>query len=169
MKDLFEELNKAVPANGGTKASKWEILTKGKTSSRGSQIHQHPLTLYLPAIDHIRSSQQQEHRLQHEVNRLRADVDYARDTQKENEMLKSEVQVMHEHLRRLDPNGTHVYGQFSSRINQGQDQSRQPNGSSGISLPPLNPPNSSNSQHPPYGSSGPGAMQGVEYGYGQAR
>lgn len=29
MKDLFEELNKAVPANGGTKASKWEILTKG--------------------------------------------------------------------------------------------------------------------------------------------
>ena len=30
MKDLFEDLNKAVPANGGTKASKWEILTKGK-------------------------------------------------------------------------------------------------------------------------------------------
>ena len=29
MKDLFEELNKAVPANGGSKASKWEILTKG--------------------------------------------------------------------------------------------------------------------------------------------
>lgn len=29
MKDLFEELNKAVPANGGNKASKWEILTKG--------------------------------------------------------------------------------------------------------------------------------------------
>lgn len=30
MKDLFEELNKAVPANAGAKASKWEILTKGK-------------------------------------------------------------------------------------------------------------------------------------------
>lgn len=29
MKDLFEDLNKAVPQNGGTKASKWEILTKG--------------------------------------------------------------------------------------------------------------------------------------------
>ena len=29
MKDLFEDLNKAVPAPGGTKASKWEILTKG--------------------------------------------------------------------------------------------------------------------------------------------
>ena len=30
MKDLFEDLNKAVPSNGGTKASKWEILTKGE-------------------------------------------------------------------------------------------------------------------------------------------
>lgn len=29
MKDLFEDLNKAVPSNGGSKASKWEILTKG--------------------------------------------------------------------------------------------------------------------------------------------
>lgn len=30
MKDLFEDLNKAVPTNGGAKASKWEILTKGR-------------------------------------------------------------------------------------------------------------------------------------------
>ena len=30
MKDLFEDLNKAVPSNGGPKASKWEILTKGE-------------------------------------------------------------------------------------------------------------------------------------------
>lgn len=30
MKDLFEDLNKAVPSNGGTKASKWEILSKGQ-------------------------------------------------------------------------------------------------------------------------------------------
>lgn len=29
MKDLFDDLNKAVPNNGGTKASKWEILSKG--------------------------------------------------------------------------------------------------------------------------------------------
>lgn len=33
MKDLFEDLNKAVPSNGGTKASKWEILTKGTSSN----------------------------------------------------------------------------------------------------------------------------------------
>jgi len=31
MKDLFEDLNKAVPTNGGAKASKWEILTKGES------------------------------------------------------------------------------------------------------------------------------------------
>jgi len=30
MKDLFEELNKVVPAHGGAKASKWEILSKGE-------------------------------------------------------------------------------------------------------------------------------------------
>lgn len=30
MKDLFEDLNRAVPSNGGAKASKWEILTKGE-------------------------------------------------------------------------------------------------------------------------------------------
>ena len=34
MKDLFEELNKSVPANGGAKASKWEILTKGELLER---------------------------------------------------------------------------------------------------------------------------------------
>ena len=30
MKDLFEDLNNAVPANASAKASKWEILTKGE-------------------------------------------------------------------------------------------------------------------------------------------
>jgi hypothetical protein len=37
MKDLFEDLNKAVPTNGGAKASKWEILTKGKPAKRRYQ------------------------------------------------------------------------------------------------------------------------------------
>jgi len=36
MKDLFEELNKCVPANGGAKASKWEILSKGKHEALSS-------------------------------------------------------------------------------------------------------------------------------------
>ena len=37
MKDLFEDLNKAVQSNGGTKASKWEILTKGKYTHASSK------------------------------------------------------------------------------------------------------------------------------------
>jgi hypothetical protein len=110
-------------------------------------------------------------RLQHEVSLLRKDIDYSRETQKENDMLKTEVQVMHQHLRRLDPNNTHIYGQFTNQLNQPgtaqAPQPPQPNGNSGISLPPLNPPSSSNGQHPGFGASGPGgAMQGVEYGFG---
>jgi len=38
MKDLFEELNKAVPSNGGAKASKWEILTKGEQRHDRSRL-----------------------------------------------------------------------------------------------------------------------------------
>lgn len=52
MKDLFEDLNKAVPSNGGTKASKWEILTKGEviecafwcgqlTFANSNRVHTH--------------------------------------------------------------------------------------------------------------------------------
>lgn len=74
---------------------------------------------------------------------------------------------MHQTLKRLDPNGPHVYGQYTGHLNQ------QPNGSGGISLPPLNPP----SRHDERGFADrgappppPAAMQGVEYGgYGQAR
>ena len=39
MKDLVEDLNKAVPSNGGTKASKWEILTKGNQLSVSHVYH----------------------------------------------------------------------------------------------------------------------------------
>ncbi|KAK3724873.1 hypothetical protein LTR37_000921 [Vermiconidia calcicola] len=124
------------------------------------------------AIDYIRSCQHQEQRLQHEVGRLQRDMEYSRDAQKENDMLKTEVQVMHQHLRRLDPSNPHVYGHFTSQLSQqapGQ-QAPQTNGTSGIALPPLNPPGSSGGHpnHQPAYTSGPppGAMQGIEYGYG---
>lgn len=96
-----------------------------------------------------------------EVTRLQRDADYARDAHKENEMLKTEMQVMHQHLRRLDPNGPHVYGHFTSQLNG--PPAAQTNGTSGISLPPLNP----GGQPPaPFGAP-PAAMQGVEYGFGR--
>ena len=86
-----------------------------------------------------------------ELSRLQRESDYGREAQKENDMLKTEVQVMHQHLRRLDPNAPHVYGHFTSQLSQGAPT--QTNGAPGISLPPLNPP-----QQPA------AAMQGVEYG-----
>ncbi|KAK5129383.1 hypothetical protein LTR08_003543 [Meristemomyces frigidus] len=140
MKDLFEDLNKAVPNNGGTKASKWEILTK--------------------AIEYLHNTQHNERQLQSDVQRLQRDSDYARESHKENEMLKTEVQVMHQALRRLDPNAPHVYGHFTSQLSQAA--APHTNGGSAISLPPINP-----QAHPPPFAGGPpqaAAMQGVEYG-----
>jgi hypothetical protein len=87
-------------------------------------------------------------------------------------MLKTEVQVMHQHLRRLDPQASHVYGHFTSQLNQQQQQQQQQppppsshppqsNGSAGMSLPPLNAgPGPSQGGAPP-----PAPMQGVEYGF----
>lgn len=150
MKDLFEDLNKAVPSNGGTKASKWEILTK--------------------AIEYIRQIQHTERNLHGEMARLQRDSEYAREAQKENEMLKTEIQVMHQHLRRLDANAPHVYGHFTQHLNQ---QQGPPQSNGGISLPPLNsagpagppPPAFANGMQAPPPS---GPMQGVEYGgYGR--
>ncbi|KAK4545644.1 hypothetical protein LTR36_002597 [Oleoguttula mirabilis] len=145
MKDLFEDLNKAVPSNGGTKASKWEILTK--------------------AIDYIRSTQHNERQLANEVQRLQRDSDHRRDVQKENEMLKTEVQVMHQTLRRLDPNAPHMYGHFTSHLSQ--SAAPHTNGGSAISLPPLN----SQAHVAPFSGGAPpaAAMQGVEYGSFGAR
>lgn len=157
MKDLFEELNKSVPQGAGAKASKWEILTKGMLSySVEVQLHTNSFLFFL-AIEYIRSIQHQERQLQVEVQRLQHDATYAREAHKENEMLKTEVQVMHQTLRRLDPNAPHVYGHYTSQLNQTQPHT---NGSSGMSLPPLNNNHSSSSA---------GTMQGVEYGYGQGR
>lgn len=166
MKDLFEDLNKAVPTAGGTKASKWEILSKGSLFFFG-QVKM-ASTNNVTAIDYIRMTQNNEIALQERMVRLQREADYAREAHKENDMLKTEIQVMHQHLRRLDSNAPHVYGHFTQQLNQ-QGGAPPPSGS--VSLPPLNPgaapgpPGYGNgTQAPP----GPGAMQGVEYGgYGR--
>lgn len=75
-------------------------------------------------------------------------------------MLKTEVQVMHQTLRRLDPNSPHVYGHFTSQLSQ--SSAAHTNGGSAISLPPLN----SQPHAAPFPGGAPpvAAMQGVEYG-----
>lgn len=167
MKDLFEDLNKAVPSNGGTKASKWEILTKGMHFRQILSICKADSH---SAIEYIRQIQHTERNLHGEMARLQRDSEYAREAQKENEMLKTEIQVMHQHLRRLDANAPHVYGHFTQHLNQ---QQGPPQSNGGISLPPLNsagpagppPPAFANGMQAPPPS---GPMQGVEYGgYGR--
>lgn len=109
---------------------------------------------------------------QERMARMQREVDYSREAHKENEMLKTELQVMHQHLRRLDSNAPHVYGHFTQQLNQ-QQQGLPPQGGGSVSLPPLNP---SGPQGPPPSAYGngvpgqpqPGPMQGVEYGgYGR--
>lgn len=111
-----------------------------------------------------------ERNLAAEVSRLRHDAEYARESQKEVEMLKSELNLMHERLRRTDPTGAHIYGQYTARLAQQQTQQQtqqQANAPSApYALPPMNsapPQHQSHQQHYPQ-MPPPGAMQGVEYG-----
>lgn len=128
------------------------------------------------AIEYIHTCQRTEHGLHQEMQRLQRESEYAREAHKENDMLKTEIQVMHQHLRRLDSNATHVYGHFTQQLNQqGPPQMSQqgpPQTNGGIALPPLNQPQAA--QGPPPSAFGngmqppPQAMQGVEYGgYGR--
>ncbi|KAG8626539.1 hypothetical protein KVT40_005484 [Elsinoe batatas] len=143
MKDLFEELNKAVPTNGGAKASKWEILSK--------------------AIDYIRSTRDQERHLHEEVQRLRRDVEFARELHKENEQFRTEICVMQERLRRLEPGNPHIYGAYTSHLSQ---QAQQPNGQPQhiSALPPVQHSAHPHQQphHNAYAAHA-APMQGVEY------
>ena len=156
MKDLFEDLNKAVPTNGGAKASKWEILTKGITSRVLSIV----LSLTWPlAIEYIKTNQMAERNLHGEMSRLRAEADYARDAHKENELLRNELCLLHERLRQLDPSQPHIYGQYTSQLSSQQNQA---NGQ--LARMPLPPINAAVPQ-PQYTAMAPAAaMQGVEYG-----
>lgn len=112
-----------------------------------------------------------ERNLHNEMTRLRADSEYARESHKENEMLQTEISVMHERLRRLDPTGSHIYGQYTSRLAQQQTQqqaAQQVNGQppAPYALPPMNSAPPQHQTHPSHYNqiAQPGAMQGVEYG-----
>ncbi|GAB7342493.1 hypothetical protein MBLNU457_g0688t1 [Dothideomycetes sp. NU457] len=139
MKDLFEELNKCVPANGGAKASKWEILSK--------------------AIEHIKNVQASEHNMRNRLSQISTEAEYAREYQKENDQLRTEISIMHERLCRMDPSMPHIYGQYTSQMTQ---QHSHANGQAPrTGLPPMShPPQHHYAPMPPP----PGAMQGVEYG-----
>jgi hypothetical protein len=166
MKDLFEDLNKAVPTSGGTKASKWEILSKGKHSIILTGVS---IANSLAAIEHIQFLTNTAIDNQDKLMRLSRDAEYAREAHKENEMLKNELRTMHINLQRLDPNQNHVYGPYSQQLTQ---NGQQQGGS--VSLPPIGHGGPPGQQPPPgygngvQGQPPTGAMQGVEYGgYGR--
>lgn len=143
MKDLFEELNRAVPTNGGAKASKWEILTK--------------------AIEYIKNTQSQERGLVQEVGRLREVSDYYREAQSQIDNLQTEIAVMQERLRLVEPNNPHIYGAYTSKMSQAHAQAQANGQPRQFSLPSMNagPP-----PHYSAPSAAPQGMQGVEYGNG---
>ena len=116
---------------------------------------------YGTAIDHLRNQQVQERAMHAELHRLRSNEELARDSHKENELLRTEICVMHERLRRLDPSTPHIYGQYTSQLTQHQSQA---NGQAPphMGLPPVSShmaPSHYNQMPPPPSS----AMQGVEY------
>ena len=115
------------------------------------------------AIEYIHTCQRSEHALNVELNRLQRDSEYARDVHNQNDAMKTEIQVMQQHLRRLDSNATHIYGAYTQQLNQ-----QGPPQANGVALPPLHQGAPPGPPQPAYGNGvqnhPPGAMQGVEYG-----
>ncbi|OCK76258.1 hypothetical protein K432DRAFT_150965 [Lepidopterella palustris CBS 459.81] len=133
MKQLFDELNGILPNSPGSKSSKWEILTK--------------------SIEYIKGLQRSQSAQQAEMQRLRQEAEYGRHAQNETEVLRGELHAAWQHLKRIEPNNPHIYGDMTSRL--AQQHAQTPN-SGGNILPPLQPPQWG-------GLPSSGAMQGVEF------
>lgn len=96
---------------------------------------------------------------------MRNEMEYARDLHKDNEHLRTEICVMHERLRRLEPNASHIYGSYTSSISQ-SGQAGQPSSHHHHHQGPVNGGHAhqqQQQQHPPHGGPYSGSMQGVEY------
>jgi len=102
--------------------------------------------------------------MQAELHRLQRDAEFAREAHTQNDALKTEIQVMQQHLRRLDSNATHIYGHYTQQLNQ----QAPPQANGGVALPPLHGAAPNGPTQPAYGNGiqnhPTGAMQGVEYG-----
>jgi hypothetical protein len=150
MKSLFDELNGILPNSPGSKSSKWEILNK--------------------SIEYIRTLARAHETARNENARLRPDAEFCRRAQEENELLRTELLTVWQHLRRVDPNNPHIYGSMTGMLSaqqaaaqQQQQQQQQQQAATGTQniLPPIQ-----QQQPPPQWSQPPTAMQGVEFGGG---
>jgi hypothetical protein len=75
MKDLFDELRDQLPADRGMKASKWEILSKGKLFSPRSRLFG---THNSQAIDFVAQLKQNHQEMLREIEMLRHELDAVR-------------------------------------------------------------------------------------------
>jgi hypothetical protein len=98
--------------------------------------------------------------MRRDTERMRTEVDMGRRCDEENRVLRTEVQAMWQHLQRVDPNNSHVFGNLTNQLAH-EHQSQPPAGPSSM-LPPLQQqqpqPQPQWQQAAP-----PNAMQGVEF------
>lgn len=144
MKNLFEELNAILPNSPGSKSSKWEILTK--------------------SIEYIKNLARVHETVRAENVRLRPEAEYCRRAQEENELLRSEIAAVWQHLQRADPGKPHVYGSITGML--AQQYASTPASTTNI-LPPLQQQQQQQqpapAQAPQWAAPAPTAMQGVEF------
>jgi hypothetical protein len=115
------------------------------------------------AIDYIKTAQAQERQVLSELHRLRDASEYARDAGVDIKNLQTEIAVMQERLRLVEPGNPHVYGAHSSHLSQLQAQAQANGQPHQYTLPSMN---SAPPPPQPYNGSGTTSqgMQGVEYG-----
>jgi hypothetical protein len=118
------------------------------------------------AIDYIKSTQAQERQMMIEINRLGDASERARKVDLDNENLRTEIAVMQERLRLVEPGNPHVYGAYTVQLSQNNAQAQANGQSQGYPLPSINagPPPSQSYTGSGRASGGSQGMQGVEYG-----
>lgn len=120
--------------------------------------------MILAAIEYIKNLGRAHEAARAENARLRPDAEYCRRAQEENELLRSELAAIWQHLRRIDPGNPHVYGSMTGML--AQQHANTPAATTNI-LPPLQQQQQqaqAPAQPPQWGAPAPTAMQGVEFG-----
>jgi len=103
-----------------------------------------------------------------DIDRYRSDAEFANRLKDENERMRLEIQRMYDEMRRINPQATQMYGEYTNNV--ARQQPSHPHAPNGVAagMPGVLPPPGQH-QHwaappPPQQSN---AMQGVEYNHAQ--
>jgi hypothetical protein len=143
----FQTLQGANPANG-------RYLPKVGLSTR--TLQRVTKTNISSAIEHIKGLKYASDAMRRDNERMRTEVDMGRRCDEENRVLRTEVQAMWQHLQRVDPNNSHVFGNLTNQLAHEHPAPASAGPSS--MLPPLQQQAPQWQQPAP-----PNAMQGVEF------